>query len=116
MKANSAICRCATVLLSCAAFTAACASPEGKTNEEQLAYYGEFEGATLAWLLEDYPDAEEMLDSAVGYTIVHQTVTKVPLVGAGGGYGMTYDRTNDERIYFRLRRLDLGAGWGVRLW
>ena len=39
----------------------ACASPEGSTNEEKLAYMGEFERATLAWLLEDHPDAEEKL-------------------------------------------------------
>ena len=48
------------------------------------------------------------------HALVHQTTTKVPLVGGGSGYGVTYDRSNDERVYYKVRRLDLGGGYGAR--
>jgi len=41
-------------------------------------------------------------------------VTKVPIVGAGGGEGVLFIKENNQRIYFTVSRFDIGGGWGAR--
>jgi hypothetical protein len=41
-------------------------------------------------------------------------VTKVPIVGAGGGEGVFLNRESDKRSYFTVSRFDIGGGWGAR--
>ena len=41
-------------------------------------------------------------------------VTKVPVIGAGGGDGVFVNNEMNKRIYFTVSRFDIGGGWGVR--
>jgi len=101
-------------LLCLVALLAGCTSVPGKTTEEKRAFIQEFEQETLEQLHQEHPEAKAALAEAPGYVVVRQKVTKVPLVGGGGGYGVVVDGRSDERTYMKLRRLDLGGGYGVR--
>ncbi len=68
----------------------------------------------VARLIEQTPELESVFDEAVGYAVVDMRVTKVPLVGAGGGNGVVVDKRDGSRSYVQVRRLDLGGGYGAR--
>ena len=54
------------------------------------------------------------IKNAEAYAVVNWKVTKVPLVGAGGGNGVIVNTKTGERKYFNLTRFDFGGGWGVK--
>jgi len=70
--------------------------------------------STIAKLIEKEPSIQKDLDRAVGYGVVNWKVTKIPVVGAGGGNGVIVDNRTNERVYINVRRFDLGGGWGAR--
>jgi lipid-binding SYLF domain-containing protein len=41
-------------------------------------------------------------------------VTKIPMVGAGSGYGVVVDKRTNTRSYIRVSRLEVGGGLGAR--
>ncbi len=65
-------------------------------------------------LIKEDPALQAELDKAVGYAVANMKVTKVPVVGAGGGEGVLVDAKTQERRYFTVSRFDIGGGWGVR--
>lgn len=65
-------------------------------------------------LIKEDPALKVELDKAVGYAVANMKLTKVPVVGAGGGEGVLVDAKTQERRYFTVSRFDLGGGWGVR--
>ncbi len=65
-------------------------------------------------LIEDNPQIEKELKMAKGYAVINWKVTKIPVVGAGGGNGVIVDLRNNERIYINVSRFDIGGGWGAR--
>ena len=67
-----------------------------------------------ARLIEESPELEEVFEQALGYAVFNVKLTKVPLVGAGGGVGVVVDQRDGSRSYVKGTRLDLGGGWGVR--
>jgi hypothetical protein len=69
---------------------------------------------SVAALIKKNPDLQSVFDDAVGYMVVDMKLTKVPIVGAGGGKGVVVDKVNNKRTYVSVKRLDLGGGWGVR--
>jgi lipid-binding SYLF domain-containing protein len=68
----------------------------------------------IAGLVERDAGIQTELDASVGYAVANMKLTKVPIVGAGGGEGVFVDRETQQRIYFNVTRLDLGGGWGAR--
>jgi hypothetical protein len=58
--------------------------------------------------------AADNLAHCVGYVIMSNKLTKIPLVGVGAGYGVAVERATGERTYLRMRRFDIGLGIGVR--
>ncbi|MGB6020621.1 MAG: hypothetical protein WBF77_13595 [Sulfurimonadaceae bacterium] len=54
------------------------------------------------------------LEQAKGYMVVNWKVTKVPVVGAGGGNGVVVDQRSGKRVYITVKRFDIGGGWGAR--
>jgi hypothetical protein len=91
-----------------------CASIPGKTREEQATAIEELEQKTLVDVQKQAPHSTAELDSCVGYVIMNNKLTKIPLVGVGAGYGVALDKITGQRTYLRMRRFDIGAGWGVR--
>ena len=93
---------------------AGCASIPGKTGQEQAVTVEELEQKTLADVQKQEPRTTEELANCVGYVIMNNKLTKIPLVGVGGGYGVGVNKRTGEKTYLRMSRFDIGAGWGAR--
>ena len=91
-----------------------CSTYGSMTVDEKRAHLVELEEKTMVELVESYPQAKEDLETAVGYAIMSNAATKVPVVGAGEGIGVVVDSRTDERTFLRLTRFDVGGGLGVR--
>jgi lipid-binding SYLF domain-containing protein len=93
---------------------AGCATIPGKTGEEQAENIDALVKRTLEDLYKQELGTKEAIEQSVGYAVMSNTLTKIPLVGAGSGYGVAIDNRTGARTYLKMSRLDLGAGWGVR--
>ena len=101
----------AAVSILCAA---GCASIPGKTGKEQEVTVEELEQRTLADLEKQAPHSTDELARSVGYVIMNNKLTKIPLVGVGAGYGVAVNKQTGERTYLKMSRFDLGMGIGAR--
>ena len=89
----------------------------GMTIEEQQAKRAELDEMgekTVQKLLELRPDADEALTRSVGYTVIDMAITKIPLVGAGGGLAVTVDKRSGENSYSKVSQLEVGGGIGAK--
>ena len=68
----------------------------------------------IAGLIERDSKVQSELDASLGYAVANMKVTKVPIVGAGGGEGVIFDKSSQKKTYFTVSRFDLGGGWGAR--
>lgn len=93
---------------------AGCASVPGDTREEQVQTIDELIDTTLVDLYKQNPAAEAEINKSVGYVIMNNKITKIPLVGAGSGYGVAINSITKERTYLKMGRFDVGGGWGAR--
>ena len=87
----------------------------GLTQEEQSAKRAELDQMAekvIATLLETEPDAQGALDKSLGYTVIDMTVTKIPMIGAGGGFGVVVDKGNGTHSYIKVSRFEVGGGLG----
>ena len=96
-----------TVLLGCAGIP-------GSTGEEQAEGIDDLVQRTLADLDKQEPKASAAIASSVGYAVMNNKITKIPLVGAGSGYGVAINTQTGEKTYIRMVRFDVGGGWGAR--
>lgn len=95
-------------------FLTACSS---MTTEERNTKRSEIDGMAkkaIAGLLEQNPGLKAKMDASLGYAVANMKLTKVPIVGAGGGEGVLFNKQAQQRQYFTVSRLDLGGGWGAR--
>ena len=69
---------------------------------------------TIDTLTKEDASIKTALEDAKGYMVINWKVTKVPLVGAGGGNGIVVDKRDDTRVYIKVGRFDIGGGWGAR--
>lgn len=69
---------------------------------------------TVAKLIEQDPKIQQELDASPGYFVADMKLTKVPVVGAGGGEGVLIDKASGKNTYLTVGRFDVGGGWGVR--
>ena len=93
---------------------AGCASIPGKTGQEQAVTIEELETKTLADIQKQEPRTTEELANCAGYVIMNNKLTKIPLVGVGGGYGVGVNKKTGEKTYLKMSRFDIGMGWGAR--
>ena len=68
----------------------------------------------IAGLVERDSKVQSEIDASLGYAVANMKLTKVPIVGAGGGEGVIIDKATQQRSYFTVTRLDVGGGWGAR--
>lgn len=111
MKTASWVAAC---LLLVAAGSLGCASLPGKTGEEQAENLDALVERTLADLYKQEPAAKEAIASSVGYIVMSNTITKIPFVGVGGGYGVAVETKTGAKTYLEMARFDVGMGWGAR--
>ena len=91
-----------------------CASIPGKTGEEQAETIDALVERTLADLYKQEPKTKEEIANSVGYAIMNNKITKIPIVGAGSGYGVAINTRTGEKTYLKMARFDVGGGWGAR--
>jgi hypothetical protein len=87
------------------------------TTTEKVQKRGELDAmaeAAIAGLIEQDPGIKTEFDKSLGYAVANMKLTKVPVVGAGGGEGVFVDKQTGLRTYFTVSRLDIGGGWGAR--
>ena len=69
---------------------------------------------TISELSKKNPKLQDSLDNSEGYAVANMKLTKIPVIGIGGGPGVVIDKTTDEHVYLDIRRIDFGGGWGAR--
>jgi hypothetical protein len=92
----------------------ACSSMSVTERETKRAEIDLMAETAIEGLLKQDPDLQKEIDASLGYAVANMKVTKVPIVGAGGGEGVYVNKKTNERTYFTVSRFDLGGGWGAR--
>ncbi|KPJ94637.1 MAG: hypothetical protein AMJ55_06080 [Gammaproteobacteria bacterium SG8_15] len=91
-----------------------CAGVPGETGSEQAETMDALVERTLSDLYEQEPDTKEAIANSVGYVVASTKITKIPIVGAGSGYGVAINTKSGEQTYLKMARFDVGGGWGAR--
>ena len=108
MKTALSLCVCVLVFVTgCSTMTAT--EKTSKQNELDTMATEAIEA-----LKQKETDLQGKLDKSLAYAVANMKVTKVPVVGAGGGEGVLVIKQTQERIYFTVSRFDIGGGWGAR--
>jgi lipid-binding SYLF domain-containing protein len=68
---------------------------------------------TIATLLETRPELQELLDNSSGYAVLGMTITRIPLVGTGVGYGVVVDKRTNTHSYIKISPFEAGGGMGA---
>ena len=68
---------------------------------------------TIATLHETTPELEDLLNRSPGYAVVRMTITKIPVVGTGAGYGVVVDQRTNTRSYIQVSQFEIGGGMGA---
>jgi hypothetical protein len=65
---------------------------------------------TIDELISKNPEIQKQLDSSAGYFVGRVSGVKAPILGAGYGLGVLYDKEKQIRTYMDINRIDLGLG------
>ena len=95
------------------AFTGCSTMTVAEKNEKRSALDAMADTA-IAGLIEQDANIKTEMDQSIGYSVANMKVTKIPLVGAGGGEGVLVNKKTNKRSYFTVKRFDIGGGWGAR--
>src|SRR5262245_45225144 len=106
--------RLAASLLTLACF-ASCVSVPGDTTAEKRAHVDAYAKESIDLLVKQTPEVQAQLDAAKGYAVIRQSVLKVPIFGGGSGWGVIVEKDTGKKTYVKLRRFDVGGGWGARV-
>jgi len=91
-----------------------CSSMSESEINQQRSELDEMAKTAIAGLIKQDAAVQQELDKSLGYAVANMKLTKVPIVGAGGGEGVFYIKETQQRIYFTAGRFDIGGGWGAR--
>ncbi len=91
-----------------------CSSMTELEKNQKRSELDEMAETAIAGLIKQDPAIQQELDTSLGYAVANMKLTKVPIVGAGGGEGVTFIKNPQQRIYFTVGRFDIGGGWGAR--
>lgn len=106
--------RSITLMLGLLMMLGGCAALTQSEIEQKRETLDTMAAKAIEGLIAQDPALQAELDKAVGYAVANMKLTKVPVVGVGGGEGVLVDTRTKERRYFTVSRFDLGGGWGVR--
>lgn len=68
----------------------------------------------LPSLFEAQPEARVAYEQCVGYIVADMSLTKVPVFGAGKGYGIVIDKAHGGREYVEVSQFQVGGGLGAQ--
>ncbi len=91
-----------------------CATLTTSEKEQKRSEINAMAKKAIAGLIEQDATLEQELNDSLGYAVANMKVTKVPIVGAGGGEGVFLNKKTQQRTYFNVSRFDIGGGWGAR--
>ena len=92
---------------------AGCATPSPEEQGPTRAELDTMGKKTVTTLLEKKPEVREAFDNSVGYTVLDMTITKIPVVGTGSGFGVVVDKRTNSRTYIRISQFEIGGGMGA---
>lgn len=92
----------------------ACSTMTATEKEQKRNALDEMANTAIAALTEINPEIQTKIKNSFAYAVANMKVTKVPLVGAGGGEGVFVDNKTQQHTYFTVSRFDVGGGWGAR--
>jgi hypothetical protein len=92
----------------------ACSSMTVSERETKRGELDEMAATAIAGLVKQDAELQKKIDDSLGYMVANMKVTKVPIVGAGGGEGVFVNKATGKRTYFTVSRFDIGGGWGAR--
>ena len=95
-------------------FVVGCSSMTALEKDQKRGELDEMATKAIAGLIEQDASIKTEIDQSLGYAVANMKLTKVPIVGAGGGEGVFIDKKTQQRTYFTVSRFDLGGGWGAR--
>jgi hypothetical protein len=101
-------------LLMIMVFVAGCSSMTVLEKDQKRGELDEMATKAIAGLIEQDASIKTEIDQSLGYAVANMKLTKVPIVGAGGGEGVFIDQKTQQRTYFTVSRFDVGGGWGAR--
>ncbi len=93
---------------------AGCSTMTATEKDQKRSELDAMAKAAVTDLIQQNPEIQKQLDQSLAYAVADMKLTKIPVVGAGGGEGVLVDKNSQQRIYFTVSRFDLGGGWGVR--
>lgn len=91
-----------------------CSSLTSTEQDEKRSELDAMAAKAIAELIEQDPTLRAIIDAAPGYGVGNMKLTKVPVVGGGGGEGVMIEKNTQNRYYFTITRADLGGGVGAR--
>ncbi len=91
-----------------------CSSMSISEKESKRNELDNMTATTVVELIKKDPTLQQKINQSLGYAVANMKVTKVPIVGAGGGEGVIVDKQTNHRTYFTVSRFDIGGGWGAR--
>ena len=92
----------------------ACSSMSVSERETKRSQLDEMAATAITGLVEQDATLQQKIENSLGYAIANMKVTKVPVVGAGGGEGVFVNKKTGKHLYFTVSRFDIGGGWGAR--
>jgi len=92
----------------------ACATLSADEQQEKRTELNEMSDKAIATLLETRPETAELLEQCLGYAVIKMQITKIPVFGAGGGYGVVKDERTGIRSYIKVSRFEIGGGLGAQ--
>lgn len=102
------------ILITYLLFLTACSGMSVSERETKKNDLDNMAAKTIAGLIKQEPELQEKIDNALAYGVANMKVTKVPIIGIGGGEGVFINPKTKKRSYFTVKRLDIGGGWGAR--
>jgi hypothetical protein len=91
-----------------------CSTMTATEQEQKRSELDQMASTAIAALTEKDPKIQAKISSSLAYAVANMKLTKVPIVGAGGGEGVFIDNSTQQRTYFTVSRFDVGGGWGAR--
>ncbi len=88
----------------------ACSTMTTAEKEQKRSELDSMAEEAIAGLIEQNANIKTDIDSSVGYAVANMKLTKVPIVGAGGGEGVLVIKDPQQLIYFTVGRFDVGGG------